>query len=660
MKRTFAIVVLLAALGVAAKLAVKPPGGPARPGAPAEAPAGVATAPTISDEDALVARYRDASAEDRALVARTLERYRRNAVAVERSDGLRGLALLDRLDLEALFLHEKHPTEFRRLRDLLGDDAAADLLLHWREYFGLKRADETDRKILIAELEGLSPEQRRLAAKHPNALPLILAEPAGVAELMASAGDDDPTLVDRLVVLSLVSLESGAADLRAALRTLEDHPTLAVDAFRLHGMEGFALVSLYGPVLESLGSAMPLDESLILLRVNTDFVDEQLQTHRPETIARHLAHVKAAGLVKEVGGGPNALRLAVEYGEVGERALAKAGADAADVVYDDFTDPVLRRQAAVALGDHGAMALAMLEKYATDPDFREILRAHGGAVVPPIARADAGPETLAYLQSKERPSFTENLAKTALYLSGDDGQSVIRTIRKDGLARVASLGDSELRFYQFLPLYDMIHLGDVVRRGYAPTTGEAAWALLDACFVVTDVLSLAAIQPGAAVAVEAARSELKAAVRESSRSAGREAVETGVEAAAKAAARESGDLAARRAARWWTVRAAGGVYQVLRRTPEALQRMTLGQLADVARPLCAKAGLRLSSWAPFRLLRDGAEVAFQIPPERGLKYLGAQLAQATVGVVGFHKMEEHLASRRPQPAVESQPLQLIR
>jgi hypothetical protein len=38
----------------------------------------------------------------------------------------------------------------------------------------------------------------------------------------------------------------------------------------------------------------------------------------------------------------------------------------------------------------------------------------------------------------------------------------------------------------------------------------------------------------------------------------------------------------------------------------------------------------------------------RIPPEKGLKYLAAQMLQASVGVVGFHKMEEHLASRRPR------------
>jgi hypothetical protein len=48
-------------------------------------------------------------------------------------------------------------------------------------------------------------------------------------------------------------------------------------------------------------------------------------------------------------------------------------------------------------------------------------------------------------------------------------------------------------------------------------------------------------------------------------------------------------------------------------------------------------------------LRDGTEVLFRIPPQRGLKYLAAQSIQAGVGVVGFQKMEEHLASRRPKP-----------
>jgi hypothetical protein len=665
MKRTCAVAALLVAVGVLFKLTLKP-AGPADSGtlaATTSSRTATATTPAGTPPDPktqILSRYETSPLAVRDLIARVAERFGRNAQAIEKTDGLRGLVLLDRLDVEAIFLYEKHPTEFRRLRDLLGSDAAADLLLHWREYFGFKRADETDRRILIAEIAALTPLQQRLAARHPSVLPLILADPPGVTDLVARMAGNERAVADVLAVLSFISLEQGSSDLRAALRTFDKHGPIALEAFRRHGLDGFALVSLYGPVLEALGDALSLDDSLILLRVNSDTIDELLRTHRPETVAVHLRHVAAAGLTEAVGGSPSALRLVVEYGEPGERALKQAGPDAADVVFGDFTDVTLRRQAVIALAAHGSMALAMLDKYATDPDFREILRTHGAAVIPPIAQADAGPETLAYLETKASRSFTESLALAALFASGDNGQAMVRTIKNDGLERVAQLNQSGVRFYQFLPLYDVIHLGNVLRRGYAPTSGEMTWALVDGCFVVTDVLSLAAMQPEGAVAAESVRGEIKAAVRAGVQSVGREVTASGGESAGKALARHEAGIGfeqaaaggaatvSRRLARWWTVRSAGGMYQVLRRIPEALPHLGLAQMTELSGPLCAKAGMRLSTWRPIRLLQDGAEVVLRIPPQRGLKYVSAQAIQAGVGVVAFQKMEEHLASRRPQ------------
>ena len=222
------------------------------------------------------------------------------------------------------------------------------------------------------------------------------------------------------------------------------------------------------------------------------------------------------------------------------------------------------------------------------------------------------------------------------------------------------MNQTGVQFYQFLPLYDVIHLGNVLRRGHAPTSGEMTWALVDGCFVVADVLSLAAIQPEGAIAAEAIRGEVKAAVRAGVKSAGRELTASGGESTGKSLARhelgsgleqaatQGSSTVSRRWARWWTVRSAGGLYQVLSRLPEALPRLSLAQMTQVAGPLCAKAGMRLSTWRPIRLLRDGAEVVLRIPPQRGLKYLSAQAIQAGVGVVGFQKMEEHLASKRTQ------------
>ena len=110
---------------------------------------------------------------------------------------------------------------------------------------------------------------------------------------------------------------------------------------------------------------------------------------------------------------------------------------------------------------------------------------------------------------------------------------------------------------------------------------------------------------------------------------------------------ESASLA-RRLARWWAVREAGGLYQVLRQMPEALPAAEPGSVTQIAGPLAAKAGLRLSTWSRSGCCENGTEVVLRIPPQRGLKYLAAQAVQAGVGVVGFQKMEEHLSSRPPR------------
>jgi hypothetical protein len=650
MKRMIAAVVLLAALGVLCKLAWKErpgAGSVAADSAPSATGPVAGDTPTVDEDAAFLARY---TGPDRALAERVLRDYHHNALAIEKSDGRRGLMLLDRLGLEAVFLYEKYPTEFRRLRDSLTDDAAADLLLHWREYFALKQADEVDRGLLVSEIASLKPAQRRAAAAFPHALPLILTEPVGMTELINHLRSRPDDLRDALVMLDLISLEPGAADLRAALRVLDAYGDLALDAFRRQGPEGFALVKLYGPILEALGSDIELDDSLILLRVNTDDVDRMLSTTSPEAVAGYLRHVAGAGLTEPVGSSPHGLRLTVEFGPVGDRALKAAGAEAADVVYEDVPDrPMLRGQAVAALAEHGPMALAMLSKYAADPQFLDILTRYGPRVITPIAQADPAPEALAALRRKPERTFKEAIAVGVLAMTSENGQAVIRQIAQDGPERVEELRSDDVAFYQFLPLYDIMHLGRVVTRGHTPTRGEMAWAVVDGAFIVADVLSLAVLQPGGAVASETARAEVKALGREAAERSGRELAEQAVEAGTRAAARDAGQVSTERLARWWTVRLAGGTYRVLRHLPDALPKLALSDLARMSRPLAEKAGLRLSTWAPVRFVQKGVTIIQAIPPERGLKYIGAQVLQASVGVVGIRKMEEHLASRRPEP-----------
>lgn len=628
-----ALVALLAGLGILLKLAFKPQGpSPADPGTGASV-SGPQDPPEPDESARLLARYR--GTEDEALAARVLERFGNNAIRIEESDGIRGLRLLDRFDLEAILLYEGHRPDFRALRDALDDEAAAAVLLHWKEYFGARMEDEVARTVLIGGVTRLSPAARKAASEFPNALPLLLADPEGVTDLIRRWSGDREILGQGLAILALVDLDRGPADLRTALRTLEARGPLAIEAFRLHGAEGFALVSLYGEVLDLVGPAIPLNQLLVLLRVNSEYIDEYLRTHRPEALARHLQHVAASNLTRTIGGNPNALQLLIEYGDRGERALVQAGPDAAGVVYESYQAADLRRQAVESLAEHGMPALVLLDKYAPDPDFREILRRNGAAIIPPIARADAAPEALAALAANPDPSLTESLARVVLAMSKESGQATIALIKKDGLGRVESLsGDQPLRFYQFLPLYDVIHLGGVLARGHAPTGGEYSWALIDGAFVVADALSLLTLQPGGTAAVETTRQQLKAATK----GVAREVVEG------------AGELAARRAAegaRWWAVRRAGGIFDVLSRTPEAIGKMSLEQATTVARPVWAKAGLRLTRWASLTL--GGAQTAartFGIPPQAGLKYVAAQCVQASVGVVGVQKMEEYLQSRR--------------
>ncbi len=648
MKQTLAVVVLLTALGALFKLSFKESLDPEQVLVRAAFQDRNAEEPT-EPADALRQKYPN----DQELIDRVLRRYRQTALTIERTDGLRGLVLLDRLDLEAIFLYERYPVDFRKLRDTLNDEAAADLLLHWREYFGLKRADERDRKILIAEIARLSAAQRRAAASYPNALPLILTDPAGLTDLIRRWQDDPERLGDALAILDFISLEPGSTDLRAAVRTLEDHGEMALEAFRLMGLDGFALVHLYGPVLQSLGETPPLDLALILLRVNGDYVDNLLRTQSPDVVASHLRHVAAVNLVPEVGGSPKALQLVVEYGETGERALRQAGPDAADLVYLEYSDPSLRQQAVLSLAEHGWMALAMLSKYSVDPDFREILRMQGPAIIPPIASADAGPENLAFLREQSSLSIKERAALGIASLSRDSGQGTIQMIKKDGLERIVALNEAEMNYYELIPLYDVVHLGNVLRRGYSPTKGEMTWALIDGCFVVADVLSLVVLQPQGAAAAELARAEVKVAAREAVKTIEKNLVEEGIEAAGRVAGRrtavQTSEAATEHLSRWLVVRAAGGTFEVLRRFPEAVGRLKIDEMTRVGRPLCEKAGLRLSSWAPIRYLRNGEVLTRGIPLDRSYKYMTAQALQVGVGVVAFHKMEEHLASRRADP-----------
>lgn len=639
MKRLVALIVLLAALGVVIKLTIKGARPVDAPASPTSTARFVAADPRVT----LAAKY----PAHRVLVERVVDRYRQTAERVEKTDGLRGLTLLDRLDLEAVFLYEQYPRDFRRLASLMGDESAAEILLAWRDYVGLKHGDERDRRALIAELGRLPLAQRRLAAEYPNALPFLLADPKGTAGLIRRHRDDSDRLAEALAVLSFVRLDEGATDLRVALRTLEAHGDLTIDACRLMGLDGLALVGLFGATLEALGDSLSLQDALILLKVNADGASELLRTRTPEAVARVIQHVGAAELVSEVASSPYGLRLAADYGDQGLAALREAGPDAAGVVFADYVEENLRLAVVDGLARLGKPALAVLTKYAEDGDFRQILRHYGSDVLPPIIEADFAPELLQALRSKPDRTSMESLALGVTYLSGGSGQAMIQTIRDDGLERVHQIQSTDLAAYQLLPLYDVLHLGDVVRRGYSPTKGELTWAVVDGCLVVIDALSLLSFQPEGVALAEAGRSQLKATAREAAQAIGREAVDGASRSARRGGAAALGDEAAEFAARAWLVQSAGGAFELLRRLPEVLPRLDLVQTTQLAEPLCRRAGIRLTNWKPLAFTGSKGLTTLPIPVQFGLRQAALQSTQAGVGWVGLHKMEEHLSATRP-------------
>jgi hypothetical protein len=658
MTRGLAVVVLLLAVASFVKLAGKRPDFSRiwpNPSTTTEATT-PAEAPTSPDPGAALAqRYAGASEADRALVARTLERFRQNAVRVEATDGLRGLALLDRLDLEALDLYENQPALFQKLRDLVGDAAAAELLGHWSEYFGQKRGDTTDREILVREIAGLPPSALRAGAIYPAALPLLLASPSEVTGWIEAHREDPASLGESLALLHLVSLEQGPAALRDAIACLDARLNLSLQAFRRFGPEGFALARRFGPLLDELDGSVELDRSIALLWANHEDAAELLKTHSASSLARQIHHLDRTGLLEMAGSTPRGLRFAIELGYEGELALDRAGCDSADVIYASYTDPAVRRPAVQALGHYGELALVTLEKYADEADFRAILARDGAEIVPFVARSDEALRALGALEAKSDKNIGEQLAYAVLAVSGESGQATIRLIQKDGLARAREVQSTELSFAQFLPTYDLVHLGHVVSRGQAPTVGESAWALVDAAFLVADALSLLTLQPEGVAAVEAARNGAKSAVRGTARSAGRDAVEKAIANATKAAGRETAEAATRQAGRWWAVRSLGGPFPMILRRPEALERLSLSRLLDDAGPFCRKLGFSPSRLKPVSVARNGKIITHYIPPSLRLPSLATQAMAGQVTVVGWSKMEEFLASRRGSaiPGIDS-------
>jgi hypothetical protein len=634
MQRGIWITVFLISLALAAKLALKPPGTPlaGNPGRAGERDLTSPTEDAAADQPtsrfepvdaALLNRYPDT----RDFVARVIGTFGHNARRIEATEGIEGLRLLDEMGDIAVCLHEERPDEFHRLAQLAASDAdAVKLVGAWRLVFDPAQYQQEVTARLAMELSKLSGPARRLAERTPEALPFLLTDSRSVTELLDRFG---PAALEPL---AFVDLSDGGRSLRRASTVIEQYGALALEANERLGPAGFLLIERYGALVDAIQGELGLPRALTIVAAASDDLYILSRVYRTRTIADAILHLHSRGLLDIAAGAPHALRLAVEFGSDGERVLQLAGPHAAHVVYETYLEGRCRNSVVQAIAQGGLPAAAAAEKQGVTQEFRTIVERDGAGAILAVASAVSAEETRQFLAAKEKRSWTESLALTALRMAGDSSDKTIRMIDRDGLDRVENLANGSVKLYQFFPLYDLSHLAAIATQGYLPTRGEFVWAGMDAALVAVDVVSLLSLQPEGVAASEATRTGVHSATRVG--------VQTGSHAMEQVA-----ETVSHRAL-------ASATRQFSRSTTEQLgeRAATLGTQAaesasmELAQSLARRSSIRLVRWdsATRRLLLGHLS---GLPSSRLTKYVAANAGQAAVGLVAVRKMEEYLEGR---------------
>lgn len=631
MKRFFLCTILIAALAVAAKLAFKrEPAGPsavrsAHPSAtiPRSEPTAVIDQ---SGDSKLLARYPD----ERELIEKLLQSFGHNTRQIAATDGLRGLRLLDELGDAAICLYAERPDEFRKLGVAISADAdSAKLVGAWSRYFDPRQADRQATTIVTTELCKLPARARRLAKQTPEALPFLLTDYRRTADVLERLG---PAALEPL---AFVDLSDRGESLRRALNVLDRHGKLAIAATDELGPAGFLLVERFGPLIAELEPELGIRDSLGVVASALDDLDELVPTHRTTTLAETILHLKNRSLLVSAAGTRYGLRLAVEFGRDGERIIETVGPRAADVIYRHYPEGPQRNAVVQAIVQGGVPAAVAAEKFASSDRFRRIVERDGPTAVLAVTAACSAEESREFLAAKSKRTWSEGLALTALRLAGDSGDKTIRTIDRDGVARVQALAATNVEFYQLLPLYDLSHLGGVLVQGYVPTRGEFAWAGVDAGLIAFDALSLMTLQPEGVAAAESVRATAKSGVKAAVKTGARAVVEEATETLAARTARTAASELARETSE-----------QLGKRATAAGQHAAETASAELATSLARRSGIRLVRWQTLVSATNGASRSLAaLPRNRLTKYVSVNAAQAGVGLLAVHKMEEYLEGR---------------
>ncbi len=486
--------------------------------------------PVLAELRALLPEMDDSS------LVQLADQYGNTAVNVARQHGQAGAEVILAWGAQGVAVMREQPDTFDKLAARLSGPTAATCLVHLHRHFQ-ELASGAGLPGFLDRVESLPSPLKALARKYPAMLPfLVLAPEEAHAALQA-----EPDLC--LACFPAVDLRPGPAALRRVARMIVEHGPRARDWVQARGLDGLLLADSF-PCYLQRPPPMELPVFLEILSQNQDDVAALVQAGRQEEIWPALAIlVREDGLLPEQPAGEDApprgswltlacddehtLRFLLDYGTDGVRVLKQVwpdtyatGVTLPGLLYEGYRhegDPAeLRAHAWQSLLDNpwGArqsfqMLLLMASRPGQDPatihprcqQFRQLLGRLDHRVVAYLAEAEAAGSLTAtrYARLMER-----------------------------GLDELQAWSAPPSMMVEMLPLYDVVHLGWVLAKGYTPTHGEVVFACVDAGFTAWDIATLGA---GKSL-TSAAKITAKGGAALS-----RELVEVGRQAATKAAVR---------------------------------------------------------------------------------------------------------------------------
>jgi hypothetical protein len=433
----------------------------------------------------IIARYPEHS----TVVARVLREYYLNGFEMETSHGLNGLIALDVLGTDALFLNQRHPVLFEKTLGLGDPESVRAVFSCWRPLVDVEGVKSMRVRRWLQTLASLERHPMRVLATHPKALPAIAVAPEDVSTLL----DGEP-VIKAEPFLYIDYSRDPKGQVTRLLTGLRQAGRLSDDFTEIGGFPGLMLYCAYSPLLDILVPKLGLLSGYAIVQANAADLSELQDSYAVDEIARALlpyssSNQRSLAVRDALARSSFGIRLLLEFGQDGADCLAATGPYGVDLLYTAYGESRELRRSVVRILVEGKLAAwDALQRYATNPKFREILlEDYAVAAVLQIERADQ----LAMWRSQYemRPQNERTKFDSVVnILTGwnNTGEGEIDMIHERGAEYV----NEELSVVELAPGYDVVRLVKLLGTGKIPTSAEWAWAAVDATFLVVDVVEI--------------------------------------------------------------------------------------------------------------------------------------------------------------------------